>query len=394
MIGQRMRGQASRNSKRSYISSITSIVAMLVVGQVASAQYISDFEAPLYTATANGDIITGQDGFYIPVVDSQHGLVYTYVGNALSLPQNPRGGLQFAGVTGGDTALPVPFARAQRDIPYGDDGGGGGSNCCEGHGGLGCDDQACQDAVCGADAFCCETEWDDICAGLAIDLCGKLCAGAGGGIWTVTFDIAATFIGQLPSSQNIGSFSTQVFPTAATFIALARWTDPVTAANWNADYVWYDSAGTQLLEQVNDPGFQNLQTEHWYRWSTTFDLDTNQITEVALTDITTNTTVTNNPVGRYLVGGSGGAPEPTGFRLFGGTNAVGAAGNTLAFDNINIATPVDCPWDLDGSGAVGTNDLLLLFAFWGQVGVPADFDGGGVGTSDLLILFANWGLCP
>ena len=53
-----------------------------------------------------------------------------------------------------------------------------------------------------------------------------------------------------------------------------------------------------------------------------------------------------------------------------------------------------CPWDLDLSGAVGTNDLLALFAQWGQVGTPADFDGGGVSTSDLLILFANWGPCP
>ena len=52
-----------------------------------------------------------------------------------------------------------------------------------------------------------------------------------------------------------------------------------------------------------------------------------------------------------------------------------------------------CPWDLDGSGSVGTSDLLELFAQWGTDG-SADFDGDGiVGTSDLLILFANWGPC-
>ena len=393
MIGQLMRGQASHNSKRSYISSITSIVAMLVVGQVASAQYTSDFEAPLYTGTANGDTITGQDGFYIPVAGSQDGLVYTYKGNALGLPQNPNGGSQFAGVTGGDPALPVPFARAQRDISYGGNGGGGGSNCCEDNGTPGCDDETCQTIVCDVDPFCCEQTWDDICAGIAIELCGDLCGGGGGGgIWTVTFDIAITFVGKLPSAQNIGSFSTQVFPTQATFIALARWSDPATAANWNADYVWYDAAGTQLTEQVNDPGFQNLDINHWYRWSTTFDLDTNQITEVAITDITTNTTVTNNPVDRYLVGGAGGAPIPTGFRLFGGAGTV--AGNTLAFDNIDISTPVQCPWDLDGNGTVNTSDLLALFAQWGTDG-PADFDGNGVvNTADLLTMFANWGPCP
>ena len=53
-----------------------------------------------------------------------------------------------------------------------------------------------------------------------------------------------------------------------------------------------------------------------------------------------------------------------------------------------------CPWDLDGSGSVGTGDLLELFAQWGTDG-PADFDGNGVvNTADLLILFANWGPCP
>lgn len=363
---------------------------MLVAGQVASAQYTSDFEDPLYNGSAAGTIITGQDAFYIPVVDSFDGLVYTYTGNALGLPQNPRGGLQFAGVTGGDTALPVPFARAQRDIPYDAGGGDPKSDCCVDNGTPGCDDPVCQKTVCHTDPFCCDVEWDDICANLAANLCGDLCGV--GAVWTVTFDIAATYIGNLPAAQNLGSFSTQVFPDAATFIALATWTDPLTAANWNADYVWFDAAGTQLTEQVPDPGFQNLQTSHWYRWSTTFDLGTNQITEVTLTDLTTNVTVTYNPPDRYLWGGSGGAPDPTGFRFFAGSNT--AAGNTLGFDNVNIATPVDCPWDLDGSGAVGTNDLLLLFAVWGQMGVPADFDGGGVGTSDLLILFANWGPCP
>ncbi|MCH8824353.1 MAG: hypothetical protein IH984_12710 [Planctomycetes bacterium] len=64
-------------------------------------------------------------------------------------------------------------------------------------------------------------------------------------------------------------------------------------------------------------------------------------------------------------------------------------------DNIQAWGEVlPCPWDLDSSGTVGTNDLLELFAQWGTAG-PADFDGSGaVNTADLLILFANWGPCP
>ncbi len=53
-----------------------------------------------------------------------------------------------------------------------------------------------------------------------------------------------------------------------------------------------------------------------------------------------------------------------------------------------------CPWDLDGSDTVDVLDLLALLADWGNVGVPADSDGGGVGITDLLILLANWGACP
>lgn len=56
--------------------------------------------------------------------------------------------------------------------------------------------------------------------------------------------------------------------------------------------------------------------------------------------------------------------------------------------------PAPCPWDLDGSGSVGTTDLLQLLAQWGTAG-DADFDESGiVGTADLLILLSNWGPCP
>ena len=53
-----------------------------------------------------------------------------------------------------------------------------------------------------------------------------------------------------------------------------------------------------------------------------------------------------------------------------------------------------CPWDVDGTGDVGTTDLLVLLAAWGTGG-PGDFTGDGVvGTADLLELLAHWGPCP
>ncbi len=45
------------------------------------------------------------------------------------------------------------------------------SNCCIANGGLGCDDAGCEGIVCGADAFCCDTSWDSICASEAQAMC-------------------------------------------------------------------------------------------------------------------------------------------------------------------------------------------------------------------------------
>jgi hypothetical protein len=50
------------------------------------------------------------------------------------------------------------------------------SSCCTPHGGLGCDDGACETAVCAALPTCCVIAWDQVCADLAVDVCDPLCA--------------------------------------------------------------------------------------------------------------------------------------------------------------------------------------------------------------------------
>lgn len=50
-----------------------------------------------------------------------------------------------------------------------------GTTCCAPNGGVGCNDAECQAAVCGADPFCCDTEWDQICADQALTLCADVC---------------------------------------------------------------------------------------------------------------------------------------------------------------------------------------------------------------------------
>ncbi len=51
-------------------------------------------------------------------------------------------------------------------------------DCCVANTTASCNDEACCTAVCAADAFCCESQWDQICADQAALLCGACGAGS------------------------------------------------------------------------------------------------------------------------------------------------------------------------------------------------------------------------
>ncbi|TVQ57858.1 MAG: hypothetical protein EA377_00545, partial [Phycisphaerales bacterium] len=61
--------------------------------------------------------------------------------------------------------------------PEPDCGVAGTGNCCESNGTPFCDDAECCEAVCAFDSFCCDTNWDSICASFALDEC-DICQGA------------------------------------------------------------------------------------------------------------------------------------------------------------------------------------------------------------------------
>lgn len=253
-----------------------SVALLLTIAHSAHAQWSGTFEPSAFVGNTTGIALNGQGGFFNPVpATSVSAEVYTYSGNTLGIPQNPTGETQFAASEGPAGSI---HSRSQLAFPFDD----------------------------------------------------------GTGLWMTSFDILVTFTGTLPTAQNIGSFSTQE-NTDASFISLATWVDTNTAANWNADYVWYDSGGAQIQEQVPNPAFQNLEVNRWYRWTTLFDLDTNRIVEVAITDLSTGTTSRQLIASRYLTGGATGAPPPTGFRLFAGNST--EPGNTIAWDNIMVARP-------------------------------------------------------
>jgi len=58
------------------------------------------------------------------------------------------------------------------------------------------------------------------------------------------------------------------------------------------------------------------------------------------------------------------------------------------------AVVVDCPSDIDGSGTVDVDDLLLVIGAWGTASSAEDIDDNGtVDVDDLLILISVWGPC-
>jgi len=61
-----------------------------------------------------------------------------------------------------------------------------GSDCCTAHSSTGCDEQSCEDCVCGMDGFCCSATWDSICAGEAQNECAASCACSGDPTTTTT----------------------------------------------------------------------------------------------------------------------------------------------------------------------------------------------------------------
>jgi len=258
-------------------------VTIALAVTTANAEFMSGFEPPTYTGSADGTVLTGQDGYYLPDASSPSTdwYVHTYAGNPLGIPANPGGGELFAAGTGlGDGS----YARAQR------------------------------------------TEagtWGD-----------------GTGIWKASYDICIAYLGDPPSAQNIGSFSSQPSddpynPDHSSFIALAQWSDPDLATNWDANYLIYDASGAYVYPAVpDDPAFQGLDLYKWYRWTTTMDMATNAIIEIGIEDLESGDTAAWEPDGWYLGGGAaGGLPACDGFRLFAGG---GAYGNTVAFDNIAL----------------------------------------------------------
>ncbi|MFG0283507.1 MAG: hypothetical protein ACF8R7_03715 [Phycisphaerales bacterium JB039] len=295
------------------------IAALAGFAAAAQGQYSSDFEA--LTASATGEVLTGQDAYYIPAgTVSVDFLAYTYAGNPYSIPANPEGGDQFVA---GEGPAGGAFARAQRDMT-----------------------------------------WPE-------------------GIVTVSYDICAAYNdpGGVVPGNNVGSFSIQPYPGSASAIVLFSWTDTA-ARTWQIGFLGYTAAGATAAQPgvIPGPEWQGLSLLNWYRVSQTIDFDANQIVCATITDLSTGASASYDLVDVYLESGSAGtAVHPTGFRLFGGG---GVAGNVTAWDNLSIDVgdpcPAPCYADCDGNGILDFFDFLCFQNAFATGDPYADCDGNTI----------------
>ena len=285
------------------------LVGTVCLATAANAQLIADFESPAYSGSATGVSVNGQNGWYTPAVaGTVDTLVFTYAGNTRSIANNSTGGAQFlSGRNEGGTA----FSRAQHDIDF-----------------------------------------------------------STSNTWTLAYDFACQYDGLLPATPNLASFSLQTTGIKQ-YIALHNFVDPADPTlGWKLEFNISDAAGNALVNQSPGPEWTNFTFNHWYRASVTVDFVTNQLTNITITDLTTNVTLTANQ-DWYVTGGSASTlPLPTAIRCFTGGST---AGNLTGFDNISV-TPSGCAADFNGDTVVDFFDYLDFVDAFAANDPSADFN--------------------
>ena len=83
-----------------YHLGVASLAAWSLMTSPARAQLVTNFEAPSYTGSAAGTLLTGQQSWYVPVAGSPDYNVFSYAGNAVSLIVDGYNLIHAAGIVG------------------------------------------------------------------------------------------------------------------------------------------------------------------------------------------------------------------------------------------------------------------------------------------------------
>jgi len=261
--------------------------------------------------------------------------------------------------------------------------GGEGAGSCFVTGSPACNDESCCDAVCSADPFCCDTAWDSLCVGAAKDLC--TCGGS---------DTGSCFTSHGNPWCNDADCCNAVC-SADPFCCSASW-----------DGLCVDGA-EELCQACGGDGAGSCFTSGSAACN-----DAECCDAVCAADPFCCSVAWDG----ICVGGAedicatcGGAGAGSCFSSGGAfcndaacCNAVCAADPfccSVAWDGLCVAGANDlcngaCDGDLNGDNVVNAADLAVLLGAWGGGGA-ADIDGNGtVNAGDLAILLGAWGNCP
>ena len=237
------------------------------------------FESPPYNGTSAGVILSGQQGWINPTPGLPDFKVYDYPSNALGFSANTLGQGQFiAGICGANQA----YARTEKPVAF-----------------------------------------------------------SANDVWTVSYLMATKFNGVVPATNNISKFSLQPAETTKSFNATAQWPNGATPTQWHYGYEVADLAGTMTGSNVYpNTAWRFLNSNQWYRFSTTFDLDTRELLYTTITNLATGVTTAQQPDAWYLTLGS----DPAAVRFFvGGTSF----GNAIAVDHFSVMPGAVVPPDAE-----------------------------------------------
>jgi len=149
-------------------------------------------------------------------------------------------------------------------------------------------------------------------------------------IWSVSYDILVENLGGSTSGvgSEIGSFGL-LGPAGGSFNAFDVWDSAASGSTFTAKYGVHLGNGGVTYGAPGD-AWKNLIQGDWYRETTVFDVATDSILSVSITNLTAGTaTSTATPTGWSLWPVGGGAP--TLLMLYGQ-----GPSNMLAFDNIDV----------------------------------------------------------
>ncbi len=268
-------------------------------------------------------------------------------------------------------------------------GGADAGNCYVSNGTPGCDDSACCAATCVADPFCCNSQWDGLCAGAAIENCNN-CGNPEAG---------DCFVANGSKGCEIAECCEIVCAEDA-FCCDSEWDSLCAAAAIeNCEGCGNPNAGS-CYEANGTIGCNNAECCEAVCAEDPFCCN-NQWDSLCVNGALTICADCGSPAaGSCFV--SNGTP---------GCDSVDCCAIVCDADPFCCNTTWDglcasaavancetaqCLGDLTGDGTVGVPDLLQLLGAWGaNPGHPADLDGNNtVGVPDLLLLLGAWGPCP